>query len=121
MSELATELQRYIRVWLRIAKNRFKLFKIEFKIAKSTIKPLLILVSLLLMTLLSTWLLLLILIGVCVFALTANILISVTSVLLLNILFIILLYQGIKFLVNVGSFQKTRKYFRKENIKSSNP
>lgn len=120
MNELISQFQRFVRVWLRIGKNRLKLFKVEFKIATSTIRPLLVLMVLVVMSLFSIWALFLILIGFGIFALTANILISIASVLLINIALLMLMFQIIRFLLNMASFQKTRKNFGKTNIKESN-
>jgi uncharacterized membrane protein YqjE len=119
MNELVSQLQRFIRIWIRVGKNRLKLFKLEFKIAKSTIKPLFFLMVLLVMSLFTIWALFLILIGFGIFALTSNVLLSIAIVLFINIVFLIFTVQGIRFLVKIASFQKTRKNFRNQNIKEA--
>lgn len=120
MNELVSQFQRLIRIWLRIGRNQLKLFKLEFKIAKGTIKPLLFLVVLLLMSLFTMWALFLIFVGFGIFALTANILLSIAIVLLINMAFLVLIAQGIRFLVKIASFQKTRNSLRHHNIKGEN-
>lgn len=115
MNDFICNLQRFAKIWMRVGKNRIKLFKLEFKIAKSTIKPLMALIVLFFMSLLSLWVLALLLIGLGAFALTANIPLSVAIVLLVNIAFLMLILQGIRFFLNMASFQKTRHSLRPQN------
>lgn len=119
MNELFSQLHRYFKIYLRIGKNRLKLFAVEYKLAKSTIKPLFLLIVLLFMSLFTLWALLLTLIGFGIYALTANIFLSLSIVLLVNLGFLILFTQGIRFLIKIGSFPKTRKNFRNQNIRES--
>ncbi|NNM59414.1 MAG: hypothetical protein HKM04_06315 [Legionellales bacterium] len=99
--------------FFHLIKKRIHLFKLEYKLAKMSIAPLILLAIGLLIVSNTTWLFFLIFITYLIYLHTQHFLICLLAILLLNITFIgILVFFLNKFFINM-KFLRTRKHFQK--------
>ncbi len=108
------QLDKISQVWFRLVKNQLKLFGIEWKLAKLTIKPLIFCLLLFLIFLISTWVSIMCLIGYAIYLLNNNVIITLLSVAMINIVLIMLTYCFFAYLIKQGSFQRVRRNLRRQ-------
>ncbi len=103
------QLDKIFHAWSRLIKNQLKLFGMEWKLAKLTIKPLIFCLLLFLILLISTWVSIICLIGYAIYLLGNSVVITLLSIAILNIALIMLTYCFFTYLIKQASFQRVRR------------
>ena len=110
MSVLKT-LEELVISQFQIVKTIATLFKLEARLAKISIAPLIITTCLMLIILSCVWMIFMALVGVAVYTAIHNVLFALLIVLICNILALCLLCMMIRHNINSMGFEKTRAYF----------
>ncbi len=96
----------------------YTLLKLETKLARMSIIPMIVSVFLLLIVLFTLWTSIMVLFGYYVFYLTHSILLSIVSICGLNFIMVLGLVKYLSFNIRAMSFEKTRAYLNKPKHKN---
>lgn len=105
------ELEGLVADKLNAIKTLFSMTKLEVKLARLSVVPLVITACMLLVVVMAGWGSVMGMLGYAVLLLSHNILLSFTAALLLNLILFFLLKRYLVFNIRQMSFEKTRKYF----------
>lgn len=109
--KIIEELEGYVSNKIGIVSTLLSLFKLEAQLAGLSIYPLLINLCMLLITLLTTWCTVMLLVGYFVYIYFGTLVLGLALVFMLNLILIACLLKYLTYNLKSMSFMKTRKYF----------
>lgn len=109
--KIIEELEGYVSNKIGIVSTLLSLFKLEARLAGLSIYPLLINLCMLLITLLTTWCTVMLLVGYFVYIYFGTLVLGLALVFMLNLILIACLLKYLTYNLKSMSFMKTRKYF----------
>ena len=112
------QIEDLVSTKLAIIKTIFSIIKLETRLAGLSIFPLLMNICLFLIVLMGVWILLSLLAGYGILIIFQNVLISLLSVLFVNLIVLLILVKYLNYNLRNMSFEKTRAYLT--NHKSTN-
>lgn len=107
------EIEKLVFNKIGVFKSLYSLIKHEAKLAGLSVVPLAITLFCLFIVLMSSWLVVTVLLGYCIYLIADNSLISILLVFLFNISILFVLTKYLVFNLKNMSFEKTREYFSK--------
>lgn len=106
--DIFERLLNYANAWLRLTKSQIKLFVLEFKLAKASVVPFLIVLFFLSILIISTWFSLLTFIGYEIYIHSQSMFWALLSVLIINIASLIIIAIFVFIYLKQISFARTR-------------